>query len=179
MAASYLEVFQARLDGAWNNLVWWKLSLPISGHWNWEIFKVPPSPTQSVILLLSCISSSTLQCFCEEGPWQLRFIAPARNSYLPEFLIRALHKTALFSVSRDYRSQTWFIHINSSSSSNKIHSSYRYLFSDDGFMDLARKAFSEEGGMEMRAGRRCRTLTEELLGLLSCVNQKRYSKRGE
>jgi len=31
MAAPSLAVFEARLDGALSNLVWWKLSLPMAG----------------------------------------------------------------------------------------------------------------------------------------------------
>ena len=31
MAAPSLEVFKARLDGALNNLVWWKVSSPMAG----------------------------------------------------------------------------------------------------------------------------------------------------
>jgi len=29
-----LEVFQVRLNGAWNNLVQWKVSLTMAGGWN-------------------------------------------------------------------------------------------------------------------------------------------------
>ena len=31
MAAPSVEVFKARLDGALNSLVWWKVSLPMAG----------------------------------------------------------------------------------------------------------------------------------------------------
>ena len=31
VAAPSLAVFKARLDGAWSNLVWWKVSLPMAG----------------------------------------------------------------------------------------------------------------------------------------------------
>jgi len=34
------EVFKARLDGAVSNLVWWEVSLPIAGSWNWMTLKV-------------------------------------------------------------------------------------------------------------------------------------------
>ena len=48
--ASYLTVFKARLDGTLSTLVWWKVSLPMAGAWNWMIYKVPPNPNHSVIL---------------------------------------------------------------------------------------------------------------------------------
>ena len=31
VAQQFMEVFQARLDGAWSTLGWWKVSLPIAG----------------------------------------------------------------------------------------------------------------------------------------------------
>jgi len=31
VAAHYLAVFKARLDGALSSLVWWKMSLPMAG----------------------------------------------------------------------------------------------------------------------------------------------------
>ena len=34
VAAPSLAVFKARLDAAWSNLVWWKVSLPMAGDWN-------------------------------------------------------------------------------------------------------------------------------------------------
>lgn len=43
-----LEVFMARLDRAWSNLV--KVSLPMAGIWNKMIFKVPFNPSHSRIL---------------------------------------------------------------------------------------------------------------------------------
>ena len=48
--APSLEVFKARLDGALGNLVWWEVSLPMAGDWNWMGFNVPSSPNHSVIL---------------------------------------------------------------------------------------------------------------------------------
>lgn len=48
--APSLEVFKAGLDGAWSNLVWWKLSLPMSGGWNQVLFQVLSSPGHSIIL---------------------------------------------------------------------------------------------------------------------------------
>ena len=48
--APSLEVFKARLDGALGNLVWWEVSLPMAGGWNWVIVKVPSNPNPSVIL---------------------------------------------------------------------------------------------------------------------------------
>ena len=44
------EVFNARLDGALGNLVWWEVSLPMAGGWNWVIFKVPSNTNHSEIL---------------------------------------------------------------------------------------------------------------------------------
>lgn len=32
--ASYLEVFNARMDGAWSNLIEFEVSLPTAGGWN-------------------------------------------------------------------------------------------------------------------------------------------------
>jgi len=31
------EAFKARLDRAWSNLVYWEVSLPIAGGWNYRI----------------------------------------------------------------------------------------------------------------------------------------------
>jgi len=33
VAAPFLAVFKARLDGALSNLVWWKVSLLMAGGW--------------------------------------------------------------------------------------------------------------------------------------------------
>jgi len=49
VAAPSLAVFKGRLDRALSNLVWWKVSLPMAGGWNWMIFKAPSNPTHSVI----------------------------------------------------------------------------------------------------------------------------------
>ena len=48
--APSLEVFEARLDGALSNLVWWKVSLPMAGGLELVIFKVPSNPNHSMIL---------------------------------------------------------------------------------------------------------------------------------
>jgi len=50
VAAPSLAVLQARLDGAWSTLGWWKESLPTAGGWNEMVYKVPSNPTYSVIL---------------------------------------------------------------------------------------------------------------------------------
>jgi len=50
VTAPSLAVFKARLDGALSNLVWWKMSLLVSGGWNQMIFKVPSNPNHSMIL---------------------------------------------------------------------------------------------------------------------------------
>jgi len=50
VGALTLEVFKARLDGAFNNLVWREVSLPIVGDWNWMILKVRFNPNHSMIL---------------------------------------------------------------------------------------------------------------------------------
>ena len=50
VGAPSLEAFKARLDGALANLVWWEVSLPMTGGWNWMIFKVPSNPNLSVTL---------------------------------------------------------------------------------------------------------------------------------
>ena len=60
-AAPSLAGFKVRLDGALSNLVWWKVSLPWQGGWNWVIFKVHSNPNHSVILLAEldiCINFS-------------------------------------------------------------------------------------------------------------------------
>ena len=46
-----LEVYEARLDGALGNLVWWEVSLAMAGGWNQMDFKVPSNPNHSVIHL--------------------------------------------------------------------------------------------------------------------------------
>ena len=48
--APSLEVFEARLDGALGNLVWWEVSLPMARGWNWMGFKIPSNPNHSAIL---------------------------------------------------------------------------------------------------------------------------------
>jgi len=48
--APSLEVFKARLDGAFSNLVWREVPLPMAGGWKWVGFKVPSNPNLSVIL---------------------------------------------------------------------------------------------------------------------------------
>ncbi|PKU33223.1 hypothetical protein llap_16473 [Limosa lapponica baueri] len=48
--APSLEVFKARLDGALSDLVWWEVSLPRAGVWNWMILKVPSNSDHSMIL---------------------------------------------------------------------------------------------------------------------------------
>jgi len=44
VAAPSLEVFKARLDGTLSNLGWWKVSLPMTGGWNYVIYEVPSNP---------------------------------------------------------------------------------------------------------------------------------------
>lgn len=48
--ASTFEVFKARLDRAWNNLVKCKISLPMAGGWNDMISNVPSNSNHSMIL---------------------------------------------------------------------------------------------------------------------------------
>lgn len=48
--APSVEVSRARLDGVWNNLGAWKVSLHGSS-WNGLGFKVPANPNQSVNLV--------------------------------------------------------------------------------------------------------------------------------
>lgn len=43
-------MFQGTLDRTWNNLVQWKVPLPMAGWCNWMFFKVPSLPNHSVIL---------------------------------------------------------------------------------------------------------------------------------
>ena len=50
MGALTLEVFKARLDGAFNNLVWREVSLPIGGGWIYSVLKVPSNRTHRMIL---------------------------------------------------------------------------------------------------------------------------------
>ena len=35
--APSLEVFKARLDGVWSNLVWWEVSLPMAEGWGLDV----------------------------------------------------------------------------------------------------------------------------------------------
>ena len=44
-----LEASKARLDGAWSNLGWWKVSLPMAGGWNKMIFKFPSILWQTIL----------------------------------------------------------------------------------------------------------------------------------
>ena len=48
--APSMEAFKARLDGAVSNLVWWEVSLPIAGGWNYMILNVPSNPNHSMVL---------------------------------------------------------------------------------------------------------------------------------
>jgi len=50
VAAPFVAVFKARLDGALSSLVWWKMSLLMAGGWNQMIFKVPSNSYHSTIL---------------------------------------------------------------------------------------------------------------------------------
>jgi len=45
----FLEVFNARLDKAMSNLVWWKGPCPWQGDWNKMICNVPSNPNHSMI----------------------------------------------------------------------------------------------------------------------------------
>ena len=51
VAAPSLAVFKARSDGALSTLGWWKGSLPMTGGWNWMIYKVPSKPNHSTMIL--------------------------------------------------------------------------------------------------------------------------------
>ena len=50
MDAPSLDVLRGRVNEALGNLVWWEVSLPMAGGWNWMSFKVPSNPNHSVIL---------------------------------------------------------------------------------------------------------------------------------
>ena len=50
VGAPSLAVFKARLDGAVSNLVWWQVSLPMAGGWNWMILKALSNTNHAVIL---------------------------------------------------------------------------------------------------------------------------------
>ena len=50
VAAAYLEVFKARLDGALSNLVSWKMPLLLAGELEPDDLMVPSNPNHSVIL---------------------------------------------------------------------------------------------------------------------------------
>jgi len=43
---------KARLDRALSTLLWWKVSLPMVGGWNWVIYKVPSNPNRFMIMIL-------------------------------------------------------------------------------------------------------------------------------
>jgi len=47
--APSLETFQARLDGALSNLIWWKMSLLTAGGWTRWLLKVLSNPNHSVL----------------------------------------------------------------------------------------------------------------------------------
>ena len=48
--APSLEAFEARLDGALGNLVWWVAAPSIAGSWNWMGFKTLSNLSRSMIL---------------------------------------------------------------------------------------------------------------------------------
>jgi len=62
VAAPSREVPNASLDRALSNLVWWEVSLPMAGSWNYVIFKVHSNPNHSITInrLLLPKPSSTL-----------------------------------------------------------------------------------------------------------------------
>jgi len=61
-----LAVFKARLHGAVSNLVWWKVSLPMAGGWNWKIFKLPSNPNHSMIPLTQTECGVFMRICCWE-----------------------------------------------------------------------------------------------------------------
>ena len=50
VGAPSLEALKAILDGALGSLIWWVIVLLTAGDWDWVGFKVPSSPSNSVIL---------------------------------------------------------------------------------------------------------------------------------
>jgi len=52
VAAPSLAGLKARLDGALSTLGWGKGSLPMVGQWNRMVYKVPPNPNRSGILIM-------------------------------------------------------------------------------------------------------------------------------
>jgi len=72
VAAPSLEVFKARLDGAWSNLGWWKVSLPMAGGWNEMIYNVPSNPNHSMILcFLTNFNVHACRYFCLGDQYEL------------------------------------------------------------------------------------------------------------
>ncbi|NWT62786.1 PYGL protein, partial [Erythrocercus mccallii] len=51
-ASGSLEVFQARVDGAWGSQVQWKVSQLMAGDWNWMMFKLSSIPNHQHLPLL-------------------------------------------------------------------------------------------------------------------------------
>jgi len=47
---STLEAFKARFDGALCSLIQWVAALPTAGGWSWMGFRVPSSPSHSMIM---------------------------------------------------------------------------------------------------------------------------------
>jgi len=50
LSSKQLPVFKARLDGTLGSLIWWVVTLPMAGGWNWMVFKIPSNLSRSVIL---------------------------------------------------------------------------------------------------------------------------------
>jgi len=55
-AVDALEALKARVDGAVSNPGQREVALPIAGHWNWMILKIPSNINHSMILRQICYS---------------------------------------------------------------------------------------------------------------------------
>jgi len=77
VAASFLAVFKAKLDGTLSNLIQWKVSLPMAGGWNEMFHKVPSNLNHSMILRIHAhVSFRNTALQVEDGTLQTVPLTP-------------------------------------------------------------------------------------------------------
>jgi len=87
VVAPSLAVFKARLDGALSNLVWWKVSLPITGAWNQMVCKViGVYETYIHITYYSLVSSVAYYLYCAKSVCFIAHISRSLLSFLYLFI---------------------------------------------------------------------------------------------
>ena len=87
VGAPSLAVLKARLDGAWSNLGWWRVSLPMAGGWNWMSLR--SLPTQTVLWFYFSLTSSKLLCIalliskeCPSMPFSSEILSHSPHTFL-------------------------------------------------------------------------------------------------